>query len=225
MPHHLQLPETHRSLRSFLESVRERDDRMWSLISHRHLRIRPCSDQTSRFRSPEAPALGMLSLLLWGMLLVIHKADVWNFSTLKTFSCCRVDFLKSIKTLLSKHCSVWKELGGEKWVTTHFHEKLIDVEDHLPFGWLSIDLEAQNCQNVINQVNNTTCVTLCECVCECALYRNVSSAGEEARRRMRECEGLTDALLYVIQTALGTSEIDSKVWPFPPLPFYRSICI
>ncbi|XP_077086007.1 catenin delta-2b isoform X2 [Siphateles boraxobius] len=40
--------------------------------------------------------------------------------------------------------------------------------------------------------------------------RNVSSAGEEARRRMRECEGLTDALLYVIQAALGTSEIDSK---------------
>ncbi|XP_069367275.1 catenin delta-2b isoform X2 [Paralichthys olivaceus] len=39
---------------------------------------------------------------------------------------------------------------------------------------------------------------------------NVSSAGEEARRRMRECEGLTDALLYVIQTALGSSEIDSK---------------
>lgn len=28
---------------------------------------------------------------------------------------------------------------------------------------------------------------------------------------MRECEGLTDALLYVIQTALGSSEIDSKV--------------
>lgn len=41
--------------------------------------------------------------------------------------------------------------------------------------------------------------------------RNVSSAGEEARRRMRECEGLTDALLYVIQAALGSSEIDSKV--------------
>uniref|UniRef100_A0A3B4Z6W0 Catenin delta 2 n=1 Tax=Stegastes partitus TaxID=144197 RepID=A0A3B4Z6W0_9TELE len=40
--------------------------------------------------------------------------------------------------------------------------------------------------------------------------RSVSSAGEEARRRMRECEGLTDALLYVIQTALGSSEIDSK---------------
>ncbi|XP_048832433.1 catenin delta-2-like isoform X1 [Brienomyrus brachyistius] len=40
--------------------------------------------------------------------------------------------------------------------------------------------------------------------------RNVSSAGEEARRRMRECEGLTDSLLYVIQSALGSSEIDSK---------------
>ncbi|XP_072306723.1 catenin delta-2 isoform X2 [Eucyclogobius newberryi] len=40
--------------------------------------------------------------------------------------------------------------------------------------------------------------------------RNVSSAGEEARRRMRECDGLTDALLYVIQISLGSSEIDSK---------------
>ena len=47
------------------------------------------------------------------------------------------------------------------------------------------------------------------CVCVCS--RNVSSAGEEARRRMRECDGLTDALLYVIQTALGSNEIDSKV--------------
>ncbi|XP_016887134.1 catenin delta-2 isoform X1 [Cynoglossus semilaevis] len=40
--------------------------------------------------------------------------------------------------------------------------------------------------------------------------RNVSSAGEEARRRMRECDGLTDALLFVIQTSLGSNEIDSK---------------
>lgn len=28
---------------------------------------------------------------------------------------------------------------------------------------------------------------------------------EEARRRMRECDGLTDALLYVIQSALGAA--------------------
>uniref|UniRef100_A0A8C2JZA0 Catenin (cadherin-associated protein), delta 2a n=1 Tax=Cyprinus carpio TaxID=7962 RepID=A0A8C2JZA0_CYPCA len=40
--------------------------------------------------------------------------------------------------------------------------------------------------------------------------RNVSSAGEEARGRMRECEGLTDTLLFVIQTSLGSTEIDSK---------------
>ena len=55
----------------------------------------------------------------------------------------------------------------------------------------------------------------------CVCCRNVSSAGEEARRRMRECEGLTDALLYVIQTALGSSEIDSKVpyYFLSPLPF------
>ncbi|KAM9552826.1 catenin delta-2-like [Salvelinus alpinus] len=42
------------------------------------------------------------------------------------------------------------------------------------------------------------------------ISRNVSSAGEEARRRMRECDGLTDSLLYIIQTALGSNDIDSK---------------
>lgn len=56
-------------------------------------------------------------------------------------------------------------------------------------------------------IDDWLCVPVFVCVCN----RNVSSAGEEARRRMRECEGLTDALLYVIQTALGSSEIDSKV--------------
>lgn len=52
---------------------------------------------------------------------------------------------------------------------------------------------------------------VCVCVVVCVRFRNVSSAGEEARRRMRECDGLTDALLFVIQTSLGSSEIDSKV--------------
>uniref|UniRef100_A0A8C5Q1Y2 Plakophilin 4 n=1 Tax=Leptobrachium leishanense TaxID=445787 RepID=A0A8C5Q1Y2_9ANUR len=40
--------------------------------------------------------------------------------------------------------------------------------------------------------------------------RNLSSAGEEARKQMRYCEGLVDALLFVIQTCVNTSDFDSK---------------
>ncbi|XP_046311965.1 catenin delta-2 isoform X2 [Marmota monax] len=40
--------------------------------------------------------------------------------------------------------------------------------------------------------------------------RNVSSAREEAHWRMWACDVLTDALLYVVQSALGSSEIDSQ---------------
>ncbi|NWU65892.1 PKP4 protein, partial [Pterocles burchelli] len=40
--------------------------------------------------------------------------------------------------------------------------------------------------------------------------RNLSSAGEEARKQMRSCEGLVDSLLYVIHTCVNTSEYDSK---------------
>nr|XP_033800353.1 plakophilin-4 isoform X2 [Geotrypetes seraphini] len=40
--------------------------------------------------------------------------------------------------------------------------------------------------------------------------RNLSSAGEEARKQMRSCEGLVDSLLYVIQTCVNTSDYDSK---------------
>uniref|UniRef100_A0AAY4APB7 Plakophilin 4 n=1 Tax=Denticeps clupeoides TaxID=299321 RepID=A0AAY4APB7_9TELE len=41
--------------------------------------------------------------------------------------------------------------------------------------------------------------------------RNLSSAGEEARRQMRSCEGLIDSLLYVIKTCINTSDYDSKI--------------
>lgn len=41
--------------------------------------------------------------------------------------------------------------------------------------------------------------------------RNLSSAGEEARKQMRACEGLVDSLLYVIHTCVNTSDYDSKV--------------
>ena len=67
------------------------------------------------------------------------------------------------------------------------------------------------CVCVCGCVRVCVCVCVRACVCVCVCCRNVSSAGEEARRRMRECEGLTDALLFVIQTALGSNEIDSKV--------------
>ncbi|NWW41043.1 PKP4 protein, partial [Panurus biarmicus] len=40
--------------------------------------------------------------------------------------------------------------------------------------------------------------------------RNLSSAGEEARKQMRCCEGLVDSLLYVIHTCVNTSDYDSK---------------
>ncbi|XP_062853755.1 plakophilin-4 [Trichomycterus rosablanca] len=41
--------------------------------------------------------------------------------------------------------------------------------------------------------------------------RNLSSAGEEARRQMRCCEGLIDSLLYIIKTCVNTSDFDSKI--------------
>uniref|UniRef100_A0A8C7E2U4 ARVCF delta catenin family member n=1 Tax=Naja naja TaxID=35670 RepID=A0A8C7E2U4_NAJNA len=41
--------------------------------------------------------------------------------------------------------------------------------------------------------------------------RNVSSDGAEARRRLRECEGLVDALLHALQSAVGKKDTDNKV--------------
>lgn len=49
-------------------------------------------------------------------------------------------------------------------------------------------------------------LTVCACVC-----RNVSSDGAEARRRLRECEGLVDALLHALQSAVGKKDMDNKV--------------
>ncbi|XP_043549740.1 plakophilin-4 isoform X3 [Chiloscyllium plagiosum] len=40
--------------------------------------------------------------------------------------------------------------------------------------------------------------------------RNLSSAGEEARKKIRSCEGLVDSLLYVIQMCVNTADYDSK---------------
>ncbi|XP_053725559.1 ARVCF delta catenin family member b isoform X5 [Synchiropus splendidus] len=40
--------------------------------------------------------------------------------------------------------------------------------------------------------------------------RNVSSDGAEARRRLRECDGLVDALLHALQSAVGKKDMDNK---------------
>lgn len=41
--------------------------------------------------------------------------------------------------------------------------------------------------------------------------RNVSSERSEARRKLRECDGLVDALIYVVQSEIGQKDSDSKV--------------
>ncbi|XP_011493857.1 PREDICTED: catenin delta-2 isoform X2 [Ceratosolen solmsi marchali] len=43
------------------------------------------------------------------------------------------------------------------------------------------------------------------------VLRNVSSAGEYARKKLRECEGLVDALLYVVRSAIEKSNIGNKI--------------
>jgi len=42
------------------------------------------------------------------------------------------------------------------------------------------------------------------------LLRNISSAGEYARKKLRECQHLIDSLFYVISTAIEKSNIGNK---------------
>ena len=42
------------------------------------------------------------------------------------------------------------------------------------------------------------------------VLRNVSSSGEYARRRLRECDGLVDSLLYLVRAAIGKNDMDNK---------------
>lgn len=43
------------------------------------------------------------------------------------------------------------------------------------------------------------------------VLRNVSSAGEYARKRLRDCDGLVDALLFVVRSAIDKSNIGNKI--------------
>ncbi|XP_022244181.1 armadillo repeat protein deleted in velo-cardio-facial syndrome-like isoform X3 [Limulus polyphemus] len=42
------------------------------------------------------------------------------------------------------------------------------------------------------------------------ILRNVSSAGEYARKKLRECEGLVDSLLHLVKAAIGKNDMDNK---------------
>lgn len=39
----------------------------------------------------------------------------------------------------------------------------------------------------------------------------MSSERSEARRKLRECDGLVDALIYIVQSEIGQKDLDSKV--------------
>lgn len=39
----------------------------------------------------------------------------------------------------------------------------------------------------------------------------MSSERSEARRKLRECDGLVDALIYIVQSEIGQKDSDSKV--------------
>lgn len=43
------------------------------------------------------------------------------------------------------------------------------------------------------------------------LHRNVSSERSEARRKLRECTGLVDSLMYVVQSQIDCKDVDNKV--------------
>lgn len=42
------------------------------------------------------------------------------------------------------------------------------------------------------------------------VLRNVSSAGEYARRKLRECDGLCESLLFIVRQAIAKNDIDNK---------------
>ncbi|XP_016111360.1 plakophilin-4-like isoform X4 [Sinocyclocheilus grahami] len=76
-------------------------------------------------------------------------------------------------------------------------------------GWSSTDFHDEHKLKLHSSVvlrNTTGCL------------RNLSSAGEEARKYMRSCEGLVDSLLYIIKACVSTSDFDSKWDGVGPIP-------
>uniref|UniRef100_A0A8C1PJJ4 ARVCF delta catenin family member a n=1 Tax=Cyprinus carpio TaxID=7962 RepID=A0A8C1PJJ4_CYPCA len=73
---------------------------------------------------------------------------------------------------------------------------------------LSVPINRQN-QSIVRALVITFStiyrMILCSCVC-----RNVSSDGAEARQRLRECDGLVDALLHALYSAVAKRDINNK---------------
>ena len=46
------------------------------------------------------------------------------------------------------------------------------------------------------------------------VWRNVSSERSEARRKLRECTGLVDSLMYIVQSQIDCKDVDNKVRGF-----------
>ena len=55
------------------------------------------------------------------------------------------------------------------------------------------------------------------------ILRNLSSAGLEARKKMRDVVGLIDAMLYVIRLSLGKPGTDPKVKP--KIRYYKDVTL
>lgn len=44
----------------------------------------------------------------------------------------------------------------------------------------------------------------------CFSFRNVSSAGDYGRKKLRECDGIVDSTLYLVKKAIEKANIDNK---------------
>ncbi|XP_016089589.1 catenin delta-1-like [Sinocyclocheilus grahami] len=54
--------------------------------------------------------------------------------------------------------------------------------------------------------------------------RNVSSERSEARRKLRECSGLVDSLMYIVQSQINCKDVDNKISVPLRVSFYFTCC-
>lgn len=87
--------------------------------------------------------------------------------------------------------------------------RYVKMPPHTGSAWLLPVASSLQCKDMAPWLRSQLFISAAPpCLCP---SRNLSSAGEEARKQMRSCEGLVDSLLYVIHTCVNTSDYDSKV--------------